>query len=212
MNKNELFFCVFVILFSITGFAGVNCEQCGHEYEGEGCPYEEQHQLLLGQLEALIGSHNESTSEACSMNSGDSFNHFYLDPGWGSLPMVTYLPNGNSVMLLNAAPPKFSVHDSRQLYDYFKLKADRYSEGSLEWRSVWQGAYAFAMAMANSYNINYLFLGLSALTKLQRFKDALNLLEYIKNNPVSQIDTKVIKRIKSQEAFICYCIEMYDHN
>ena len=210
MNKNELFFCVFVILFSITGFAGVNCEQCGYEYEGESCPYEEQHLLLLGELEALVGSDNESTSEACSMISGDSFNHFYLDPGWGSLPMVTYFPNGYSVMLLNVAPPKFSVHDSRQLYDYFKLKADRYSEGSLEWISVWQVAYAFAMA--NPYNINYLFLGLSALTKLKRLNDALNLLEYIKTHPFSQIDAKVIGRIKSQEAFICYCIEMYDHN
>ncbi|MCW7554955.1 hypothetical protein NX722_20495 [Endozoicomonas gorgoniicola] len=210
MNKNELFFCVFVILFSITGFAGVNCEQCGHEYEGESCPYEEQHLLLLDQLDALIGSDNESTSEACSMNSGDSFNHFYLDPGWGSLPVVTYFPNGNSVMLLNAAPPKYSEYDSKQLYNSFKLKADRYCEGSLEWISVWQEAYAFAMA--DSYNINYLFLGVTALAKLQRFNEALNLLEYIKTHPVSQIDAKVIKRIIKQENFIYHCIEKYDHN
>ena len=210
MNKNELFFCVFVILFSITGFAGVNCEQCGYEYEGESCPYEEQHLLLFGELEALVGSDNESTSEACSMISGDSFNHFYLDPGWGSLPMVTYLPNGNSVMLLNAASPKYSEYDSKQLYDYFKLKAGRCCEGSLKWINVWQEAYA--LAMEDSCNINYLFLGLSALVKLQRFNEALNMLEYIKNHPASQIDAKVIKRIEHQEAFIYNCIGKYGSN
>ncbi|UYM14656.1 hypothetical protein [Endozoicomonas euniceicola] len=208
MNKNELFFCAFFTLYSITGFAGVNCEQCGHEYEGESCPYEEQHRLLSDQLEALIGSENESTSEARSMISGDRFNHFYLDLGSGSLLMVKYLPGENPFMLFNA--PSTPPHELRQQCNNLRDEANKYFPGSWEWKSIWQQAYEFTLE--HSYNVHCLFFGVQALTRLQRFNEALALLERIRNEPISQTDAKFIECINKQEAFIYCCIKNYGHN
>ena len=219
MNKDVLlFFVLFCVQLSIRGFAGVTCEHCGYEYEDESCPFEEQHLLLLNQIESYIGSPDQEgavgTYEAANADGGSSVLAgfetgviMFTSP----MPIKPNSPTIKPSRLKNGLIPTAKL-DGDFLKEQCKVYTDlanKHIPGSEAWQNYWQNAYEFAME--HSYNRYCHFFGVIALTKLKRYADALKLLAKIKKRATEQGVTSFLFDIARQEEFIYWCIRSYGY-
>ena len=218
MKKNVLlFFVLFCPLLSTKSFSGGVCKYCGYEYEEEYCPFEEQHRLLLSQLEAFLDSPNEEgASGAYTETYGGGSVLAGFETGvltlMNPISIQTDIRTNKPLGFENEVMPvvRFDGHELKRRCKEFQDKAGKQRPGSKAWQHYWQQAHRFAMQ--HSYNRHCHFSGVIALTKLQRYAEALKLLDQIRSKASRQGETAFLIVIANQEAFINSCIQLYGYH
>ena len=209
MKKISILLLVF---FYLKSQANDECQMCGCKLERGRCPYEEQHHITMEQIESYIGySDNGATRPVEMIGASGSLGIISMPNIYHQhkpLTTKTYSPQANT--LESASFRSVVLRKKKWLKEQcqqYKEKGNVYQLGSNEWVEHWRMAYQFALSYSN--DIHCLFFGVLALTKLQCYPQALQLLDFVAHYAYRLNDQSLIKAVNDQYWFINSCARIY---